>query len=119
MSVSYTHLEPGPGNHVMEMAPGQEGVPLADLLADEVASLNESFGLPEVITVVVADCGEPNAFYDPEQRSITMCNEYAENLQDMWEAESGFAAARGGFGRTQVVITPENLVITLAKNCTC
>lgn len=79
--------EPGPGNHGMKMAPGQEGVPLADLLADEVASLNESFGLPEVITVVVADCGEPNAFYDPEQRSITMCNEYAENLQDMWEAE--------------------------------
>ena len=79
--------EPGDDTYGLEMAAGQEELPLADLLADEVAALNETFGLPEVVTVVVADCGEANAFYNPEERSITMCNEYAQNLQDMWEAQ--------------------------------
>jgi hypothetical protein len=79
--------DPGGDNVGLKMAPGQKDVPLADLLADEVASINESFGLPEQVTVVVADCGEANAYYNPEDRSITMCNEYAENLQQMWEAE--------------------------------
>lgn len=78
---------PGGDNYGLEMAEGQEGLPLADLLAEEVIALNERFGMPDLVTVQVADCGVANAFYDPEHRMITLCTEYAQNLQDMWEAE--------------------------------
>ncbi len=77
---------PGGGNVGLEMAPGQVGMALADVLAEEVRSINERIGLPEQVTVVVADCGEANAYYNPEDRTITMCNEYAQNLQEMWES---------------------------------
>ena len=67
---------------------GTGGHALADVLADEVKSINERIGLPEQVTVVVADCGEANAYYNPEDRTITMCNEYAQNLQEMWESNA-------------------------------
>ncbi|NBZ87655.1 DUF4344 domain-containing metallopeptidase [Stagnihabitans tardus] len=77
---------PGPEMAGLVMAPGQEGQDLADLLAEEVAALNEVIGLPVEVTVVVADCGEANAFYSPDDKTITMCNEYAEDLQALWRA---------------------------------
>lgn len=79
--------DPGPDKKGLVMAPGQEGVPLAEVLADEVKGLNEKFGLPEQISVIVADCGEANAFYSPADKTITMCNEYAQDLQAKWEAQ--------------------------------
>ena len=78
---------PGPDTYGLVMAAGQEGMPLADLLAEEVAALNEHFGLPQEITVVVADCGEANAYYSPDEKMITMCNEYAQDLQYLWESQ--------------------------------
>jgi hypothetical protein len=77
--------EPGPDKKGLEMAPGQDGLPLADLLAGELATINAKFGLPVAITVKVADCGEANAFFDPADTSITMCNEYAAEQQRLWE----------------------------------
>lgn len=78
---------PGPDTYGLVMAAGQEGMPLADLLAEEVVSMNEHFGLPVEITVQVADCGEANAFYSPDEKTITMCNEYAQDLQHLWETQ--------------------------------
>ena len=77
---------PGGGTVELEMAEGQVGLPLANVLAEEVKSINERIGLPQKITVIVADCGEAKAFYTPENHSITMCNEYAQYLQDMWDS---------------------------------
>lgn len=77
---------PGGGNPGLVMAPGQEGQPLADMLAEEVKTINERYGMPEQVSVSVADCGTANAFYNPAERTITICNEYAQNLQAMWEA---------------------------------
>ena len=57
------------------------------VLAEEVIAINDRFGMPDLVTVQVADCGVVNAFYNPEDRMITLCTEYAQNLQDMWEAE--------------------------------
>lgn len=79
--------DPGPDKKGLVMAPGQKGIPLADILAEEVSGLNEKIGLPEEITVTVADCGEANAFYNSNDKTITMCNEYAEDLQKLWEAQ--------------------------------
>ena len=64
----------------------QADQPLADLIAEEVAGLNQRFGLPAQVSVVLADCGEANAFYSPCAQTITICSEYAQNLQAMWEA---------------------------------
>lgn len=79
--------EPTADTYGLVMAEGQEGMPLADLLAEEVASINEHFGLPQEITVKVADCGEANAFYSPSEKTITLCNEYAQDLQQLWESQ--------------------------------
>jgi len=76
----------GDGKFGLETAEGQVGLPLANVLAEEVNSINERIGLPQKITVIVADCGEAKAFYTPENHSITMCNEYAQYLQDMWDS---------------------------------
>jgi hypothetical protein len=78
---------PGGSNKGLIMAAGQKSQPLVDLIAEEVKTINERFGLPEQVTVVVADCGEANAFYNSDDKTITMCNEYAQNLQDMWESQ--------------------------------
>ena len=76
--------EPGPDTYGLVMVEGQEGMPLADLLAEEVDSINAFFGLPEPIYVEVKDCGEANAFYYPDEKTIVICNEYARDLQDLW-----------------------------------
>lgn len=69
------------------MAPDLPKDPIVQILVDEVKSFNESYSLPENVTVTVAPCGEANAFYYPDERSITICTEYAEDLARVW-AES-------------------------------
>lgn len=51
-----------------------------EVVAAEVEALNRDFVLPANVTVTVEPCGEPNAFYDPEQREIIMCSEFADEL---------------------------------------
>ena len=60
--------------------------PIAAILAEEIADLNKTYGLPQEITVTVADCGEANAFYYPDDTSITICTEYAQDLARLWAA---------------------------------
>lgn len=69
------------------MAEGTEDQPLGQILAEEVKSLNEKISLPEQVVVYIADCGEANAFYNSEDRSITMCNEYARYVEALWAAQ--------------------------------
>lgn len=52
----------------------------SDVITAEVEALNMDFKLPSKVTVVVEPCGEANAFYDPEQREIVMCSEFADEL---------------------------------------
>jgi len=65
---------------------GDASDPIAAMLAEEVADFNKAYSLPTEVTVQVSDCGEANAFYNPEDQSITMCTEYAADLQRLWEA---------------------------------
>lgn len=58
--------------------------PIAAILAEEIATMNEAFGLPREITVIMEDCGEANAFYYPGEYSITICNEYAVELARLY-----------------------------------
>lgn len=52
----------------------------AEIVRREVQALNAVLSLPEEIDVVVENCGEPNAFYDPNYREIIMCVEFADYL---------------------------------------
>jgi hypothetical protein len=66
---------------------GDTSDPLVGILDEEVKTMNAAYGLPEEISVQVAECGEANAFYDPSEKSITFCSEYADDLLRLWEAQ--------------------------------
>lgn len=50
------------------------------VIEQEVDALNADFALPETLTVRVVACGEANAFYDPDDISITICSEFVDHL---------------------------------------
>lgn len=79
-------LEPGKVAMGLRLAKGLAGTDLGELLAGEIKTLNESYALPEWVEVKVEACGEANAFYIPQERSIIICIEYAEDLQRLWES---------------------------------
>jgi hypothetical protein len=54
----------------------------AKALAHLVPKLNESFALPKDLPVLFADCGTPNAFYDPERVQITICYEFVQYMAE-------------------------------------
>lgn len=62
--------------------------PIVQIIAEEVATINEMYRLPEPVFVTVAPCGEPNAFYTSYDRTITICTEYAEDLARLWAESS-------------------------------
>jgi len=49
-----------------------------------VADLNSTFVLPADISVTFDQCGEVNAFYNPEKRRISMCYELIENMYEIF-----------------------------------
>ncbi|MGB8811786.1 MAG: DUF4344 domain-containing metallopeptidase [Paracoccaceae bacterium] len=73
-------LTPAPNAKGLRLVGADAKDPIAVILAGEIASLNAVYSLPEWIDIHVEACGEANAFYDPEARSITMCTEYAADL---------------------------------------
>ena len=58
---------------------------IAEIVSDDIASVNQNFTLPAALTVVIEYCDEPNAFYDPEDREIIMCVELAEEFANLAE----------------------------------
>ena len=58
----------------------RSGDPTAVAIEAEIASLNQLYRLPEWIEVRIEPCGEPNAFYYDDSRSITICTEYADDM---------------------------------------
>ncbi|MDO6726143.1 DUF4344 domain-containing metallopeptidase [Cognatishimia sp. 1_MG-2023] len=55
----------------------------ARVITEEIKALNAEFRLPMTLDVHVIACDEANAFYDPAERSITMCTEFADSLVEM------------------------------------
>jgi putative metallopeptidase DUF4344 len=46
--------------------------------------LDQALLLPRDLEVVFDKCGEPNAFYDPETKKITMCDEYVDYYAEVF-----------------------------------
>lgn len=70
--------EAGAGQTLVWEGPGDDEDPFIAVIREEVDYLNSVMSLPAPLTVRVARCDEPNAFYDPETVSVTMCAELAE-----------------------------------------
>lgn len=79
-------LEPTKETKGLRLVRADPNDPVATILAEEITDLNKTYGLPTEITVAVAPCGEANAFYDPQDKSITICTEYAPDLARLWES---------------------------------
>lgn len=64
-----------------------EAAPITlNTIREELAALNKDFGLDDPLPVNIESCGEPNAFYDPQTKSITMCTEYEAHLYELYES---------------------------------
>ena len=79
-------LEPSAKTKGLKMIGVKPGDAIGDMLAAEVEDLNATYGLPVEVSVTVATCGEANAFYYPDDKSITICTEYVQDLQRIWQA---------------------------------
>ena len=55
---------------------------------DIVADLNESLAFPNDIDVIFTSCGESNAYYYPEEITITMCYELIAEYMAIFEIET-------------------------------
>ena len=45
--------------------------------------LNGSFALPHDIPITLKECGEPTAFYSPNERAIVLCYEHIVEIEDI------------------------------------
>lgn len=58
------------------------------LFEDTVDALNEEFALPADVPVVMRECGEVNAFYDPNTGEISLCYELVEHYAEIFMADA-------------------------------
>ncbi|MFL6292625.1 MAG: DUF4344 domain-containing metallopeptidase [Thermoanaerobaculia bacterium] len=58
------------------------------LLEETVQELNGVFALPTNVPVVMRECGEVNAFYDPDSGQISICYELVEHYSEIFMADA-------------------------------
>ena len=68
----------GAGTSLRWTGPEAADDPFALMLREEIDYLNSILTLPVPLAIEIALCDQPNAFYDPSSRSVTMCWELAE-----------------------------------------
>lgn len=73
---------------IFEPGRGPNAHLLNTVLDAEVRAMNANLTLPSQVTVRVQDCGEPNAFYDPHDTSITFCAEFIPELERIFDVVS-------------------------------
>jgi hypothetical protein len=67
--------------------------------------VNKSFVLPKQIWIVGKQCGQANAFYEPDKSAIVICYELAKKLSDR------FANQPGSRGRTEQEIASQAQIV--------
>lgn len=68
----------GPGESLVWLGDAEPADHVEAAILEEVDYLNSIWTLPEEVGVQVGPCDEANAFYDPQERVITMCVELAD-----------------------------------------
>ena len=66
----------------------------ARFLEDVTEWLNGWIALPRDVSIGFEKCGEPNAYYHPESRSVSLCYELVEDLDDALGGEGGDEGAQ-------------------------
>lgn len=56
-------------------------------LQELAAEMNKVFALPQDLYLTVAECGEANAFYDPNIKQIIICTELVKNFEQAFAKE--------------------------------
>lgn len=74
------------GGAPMQFSAEDASTVTAQIIVSEVQALNVDFGFRTVIKVSVTPCGEANAFYDPSDQTITMCEEFEDHLRILYQA---------------------------------
>jgi hypothetical protein len=74
------------GRETFVLTATDENAPLTnEVMANEIAELNADLGLDVTVPISIEPCGEPNAYYSSETKSITMCTEFEEYLGQMYD----------------------------------
>ena len=71
----------GEGQSLQMLSTGND--PTIQIVTEAVAELNEVLNLPVQVGVRVTTCGQPSAFYNPDEKEIIFCWEYTAYLQDL------------------------------------
>lgn len=81
----------------------------AKVLEKAARDLNKSLALPYDITLVTRDCGKVNAFYNPNDRSVTLCYELLDNFYTLFKknGQSDTEATQDMFDAAQFVFLHE------------
>ncbi|HEX3531411.1 MAG TPA: DUF4344 domain-containing metallopeptidase, partial [Thermoanaerobaculia bacterium] len=58
------------------------------LLEETAQALNENFVLPYDVTITMTECGEANAFYTPEKKTVALCYELIDDFADRFLANA-------------------------------
>jgi len=70
-------------------AKGEKGMDEEEKSLEEMAAeLNRAFSLPHDIFLSFDECGEPNAFYDPEKKQITVCDEMVAGFYEAFRPDN-------------------------------
>ena len=64
--------------------------------------LNQVIAIPTDVTIILGECGTPNAFYDPDQKEITICYELMDYFIQVFaeDAESDDEVGEAVVGAT-------------------
>lgn len=73
-----------PEGALLRLIPGDDAFG-SRVIGDEVVALNDVFRWPNAVTVSVEACGEPNAFYSPDDVAIVICTEFAPYLRQLFQ----------------------------------
>ncbi len=76
-------VQRGPGD-TLKLS-GDQKLLTYDVLEAEVKDFNEMISLSEPLMIIVRECNEANAFYDPGKTQIIMCSEFENYLYDLTE----------------------------------
>lgn len=74
-------VDAGAGETMVWEEPAEE-TPLTEAMREEVEYFNSILTLPSELVVRVAPCGQANAYYDPNDVSVTICAESAQQVID-------------------------------------
>ena len=70
--------------HSPEAVKGRDLLERNTMLEDMADSINEGLKLPQDVPLIGAECGQPNAFWDPSEKSMTICYEDAADGLDIY-----------------------------------